>query len=316
MKSLGLPVLVTFCLVLSACGKNEEPAEVKVEVAAEKVTSPKQKGILPDEGKGRRMVLRPDCALLDQPEALRTIFYPRRDLQPADELDVFFPVADGIRLGGRLHIAKKDSPVILLFHGNGEIASDYDRDSILYKEMGVSLLVVDYRGYGKSNGRPTASALLDDATAVYRQVRHVLAERGLDGSRLFIMGRSLGSAAAIEAASHAGDEIEGLIIESGFASALPFIKNKRGSLPDDLKGGADGFANAKKISRLDIPTLIIHGQADLLLPVGHGKKLYESCGGEQKRLVIIPNAGHNNLLHRGRDLYFSALREFIFGQPT
>lgn len=316
MKSLGLPVLVTFCLVLSACGKNEEPAEVKVEVGAEKVTSPKQKGILPDEGKGRRMVLRPDCALLDQPEALRTIFYPRRDPEPADELDIFFPVADGIRLGARLHIAEKDSPVILLFHGNGEIASDYDRDSILYKEMGVSLLVVDYRGYGKSDGFPTASALLDDATAVYRQVRHVLAERGLDGSRLFIMGRSLGSAAAIEAASHAGDEIEGLIIESGFASALPFIKNKRGSLPDDLKGGADGFANAKKISRLDIPTLIIHGQADRLLPVGHGKKLYESCGGEQKRLVIIPNAGHNNLLHRGRDLYFSALREFIFGQPT
>ncbi len=316
MKSFGLPILVAFCLVLSACGKSEEPAEVKAEVAAEKVLAPKQEDIPPEEGKGRRLVLRPDCALLDLPEARRTIFYPRPDTQPVDELDLFIPVADGIRLGARLYVAGKDSPVILLFHGNGEIASDYDRNSISYKKIGVSLLVVDYRGYGKSDGFPTASALLDDATVVYRQVRHVLAERGLDASRLFIMGRSLGSAAAIEAASHAGDEIEGLIIESGFASALPFIKNKRGSLPDDLKGGADGFANAKKISRLDIPTLIIHGQADRLLPVRHGKTLYESCGAEQKRLVIIPNAGHNNLLHRGRDLYFSALREFIFGQPT
>ncbi len=234
----------------------------------------------------------------------------------ACDQDIFFPVAAGLRLGGRLYIAEKDSPLILYFHGNGEIASDYDLSSASYTEIGVSLLVVDFRGYGKSGGYSTASFLLNDATAVYRQARDLLSERGLDVSRLFIMGRSLGSAAAIEAAFHAGDDIDGLIIESGFASARPFIGGPAGPLPDKVKAGIAGFANAEKISHLNVPTLVIHGEADRLLPIEHGRKLYESCGGEQKKLVSIPNAGHNDLSSTGKALYFSAIREFIFGQST
>ena len=296
MKSFGLTAIIILGLLLSACSKKEEPVAAKTESFQHKM----------------RVAPRPDCLLLDRPDALKVIFYPRRDARPelTDEFDIFFPVAEDVRLGGRLHIAEKDSPVILLFHGNGEIASDYDRERSSYKQIGVSILVVDYRGYGKSDGTPTASALLDDATATYRQVRDILSERGLDNSRLFIMGRSLGSAAALEAASHAGNGISGLIIESGFASALPFIK---GPLSDDRKGGVGGFDNAAKIKRLDVPTLIIHGQADQLIPVGNAKNLYDSCGAEQKRLVVIPNAGHNDLIYRGKDLYFSAIREFIFG---
>jgi pimeloyl-ACP methyl ester carboxylesterase len=258
---------------------------------------------------------RPDCALLDQPAVLRIMFYPRPDFRPdhVDDRDVFFTVAEGIRINGRLHITGKDSPVLLLFHGNGEIASDYDDIATLYTRMGISLLIADYRGYGKSDGTPTASALIDDAMAVYREIPDLLSEHGLDGSRLFLMGRSLGSAAALEIASQAGDEIRGLIIESGFASALGLVERLGGAVPEHLKDGASGFDNDVKMERVKVPTLIIHGEADQIIPVTNGKTLHHSCGAKQKRLVIIPHAGHNDLLFRGQDIYFEAVREFVFG---
>lgn len=261
-------------------------------------------------------MLRSDCALLDQPAVLRFVFYPRRDSNPevVDDHDIFFRVTPDIRIGGRLHIAERNSPLIALFHGNGEIASDYDDFAPYYTKRGVSLLVVDYRGYGKSDGSPTASALLDDAVTSYQQLREALSERGVDHSRLYIMGRSLGSAAAIEILSHSSGGISGLIIESGFASALGLIERLSGvALPDHLKEGAAGFDNAAKIKKLNIPTLVIHGEEDQIIPVRNGETLYNECGAEQKRLVIIPDAGHNDLLYWGTDLYFSAIQEFVFG---
>jgi alpha-beta hydrolase superfamily lysophospholipase len=261
------------------------------------------------------MMSRQDCSLLDQPAVLRVMFYPRRDFRPdhIDDRDVFFTVADGIRINGRLHAAAKDSPTILLFHGNGEIASDYEDIAALYTMMGISLLIADYRGYGKSDGTPTASALLDDAMAVYRQTHDFLSQHGLDASRLFLMGRSLGSAAALEIASQVGDEIRGLIIESGFASALGLVERLGGSVPEHLKDGASGFDNDVKMEHVRVPTLIIHGEIDQIIPVTNGETLHSRCAADQKRLVIIPQAGHNDLLFRGQDVYFVAVREFMFG---
>ena len=256
---------------------------------------------------------RKDCVLLDQPDILRVLFYPRRDSRPGfeDGGDIFFPLPEGIRLSGRLHVADRISPLILLFHGNGEIASDYDDIALLYTRMGISLLVVDYRGYGKSDGSPTASALLDDAIEVFRFLPDILSNHGLGDSPLFIMGRSLGSAAAIEIAAQAGDNIIGLIIESGFADTLRLIERLKGAPVAQQAKDADGFNNAEKIQRVKVPTLIIHGQADQIIPVTDGKTLYNQCGAKAKRLVIIPEAGHNDLLYRGQGLYFDAVREFV-----
>jgi pimeloyl-ACP methyl ester carboxylesterase len=139
----------------------------------------------------------PDLAWLDRPEVVRVLFYPRREPPnrptPLRVRRVSFPVADGIEIHGRLHRAKLDGPTILLFHGNGEIAADYDGISPLYSEWGINLLVVDYRGYGNSDGQPNASHLLADAVAVFNQVSPLLVAHGLRARPLFIMGRSLGS---------------------------------------------------------------------------------------------------------------------------
>ena len=262
---------------------------------------------------GGETVPHQETTLLDRPDVLRVLFHPRPDLspKPGDGLLVRVPVAEDIRLSGRLYKAEKGSPVILLFPGNGENASAYRGISVLYTGMGISLLVADYRGYGRSDGTPTASALLADAMAVYHAVHDILSEHGLDDSRLFIMGRSLGSAAAIEVASHAGNRIKGLIIDSGFAHTFSLIERLGGPSLANVSEKDSGFNNAGKMERVDGPTLIIHGEADVIIPHTDGKALFSHCGAHNKRFVSIPDGGHNDLLLTGGKLYFDAVREFV-----
>ena len=160
--------------------------------------------------------------VLDRPEVTSVLFYPRRDvgvprLAPGIHT-VRIPVEQDVHLGGKVFVAEPGSPVILYFHGNGEIASDYDTIAPFYTRLGITLFVVDYRGYGLSEGTPSATALVDDACAVYACARQVLKERGIEAGKLFVMGRSLGSAAALEVVDRATDfGISGLVLESAFA---------------------------------------------------------------------------------------------------
>jgi len=259
-------------------------------------------------------VSHPDYSRLDRPDILMILFHPRPDHSPnrGDGVDIRIPVAEGIHVGGRLHVADNKSPVILLFHGNGEIVSDYDFIAQWYKEIGISLLVVDYRGYGRSNGEPTSSALIKDAMTTHKSVEGILSKHGLDDSRLFIMGRSLGSAAAIEGASRAGNKISGLIIESGFAHTFPLLERLGGLSLEDVNEKDHGFNSPGKMEKVKVPTLIIHGEDDFLIPISDGEDLFNHCGASDKRFVPVPGAGHNDLLLNGRQIYFEALREFVF----
>jgi pimeloyl-ACP methyl ester carboxylesterase len=256
--------------------------------------------------------------LLDRPEVSRVLFHPRRDPPnrplPLRVRSLQIQVDEGIAVSARLHRANLDGPTILFFHGNGEIAADYDGISPLYTNLGINLLVVDYRGYGSSDGQPRASHLLTDAVTTYNKVDSILVENELRAKPLFVMGRSLGSAAAIEIARHADGGIAGLIIESGFAYTLPLLTTL--GLRMGLKGGdeaREGFGNLEKIAQVHVPTLIIHGQDDWLIPVNNGRALYEHSGATEKRLVTIPHAGHNDLLFTGQKPYFDALRAFVAG---
>ena len=263
---------------------------------------------------GGKSVSHPDYSRLDRSDVLMILFHPRPDHSPnrGDGIDVRVPVAEDIHVGGRLHIADKNSPVILLFHGNGEIVSDYDFIAQWYKEIGISLLVVDYRGYGRSSGKPTSSALIKDAITTYNSVNGILSEHGLDGSRLFIMGRSLGSAAAIEVASHAGNKISGLIVESGFAHTFPLLERLGGLSFEEVNERDHGFNSPGKMESVKVPTLIIHGEDDFLIPISDGKDLFNHCAASDKRFVPVPNAGHNDLMLNGRQIYFEAIRKFAF----
>jgi fermentation-respiration switch protein FrsA (DUF1100 family) len=218
-----------------------------------------------------------------------------------------------VTVGARLYAAGSDAPAILYWHGNGEIAADYHAVAPLYTRMGVTLLVFDYRGYGGSDGTPTCSNLLSDAVAVSRSTEEIFRDHGLAPSRLYAMGRSLGSAAAIEAVARAGDEFSGLIVESGFADTFALLA-RLGVRSQGTTERADGFGNAQKIAEVTIPTLIIHGEDDVLIPSRDGEELFRRAGTENKRLLSIAGAGHNDLMLVGQTEYFDAIQEFIRGE--
>jgi pimeloyl-ACP methyl ester carboxylesterase len=213
-------------------------------------------------------------SLLDQTQISQVLFHPRPELSGGsaipDARPISIEVEPGISLGGWLYPAEADAPAVLFFHGNGEIAADYDFIAPAYTELRLSLLVMDYRGYGRSNGQPTASHLLADAVTVFENLGDLWQSQQLSPDRLYVMGRSLGSAAAIEVALHAGEQLAGLIIESGFADTSALL-TRLGAPVSGLDESQAGFGNAAKIARVTRPTLIIHGQNDILIPASEGE---------------------------------------------
>ncbi|MFB2919608.1 MULTISPECIES: alpha/beta hydrolase [Aerosakkonema] len=252
--------------------------------------------------------------ILDRPDILQVIFHPRRDYNLPSNIPAVYPVAvevePGVAVTGRLHPASTDSPAILYFHGNGEIAADYDELAQIYVDLGITLLVMDYRGYGSSDGKPTASNLLSDAVTVFDAVGEIFQSHYLSPKQFYVMGRSLGSAAAIEVARYAGDRLAGLIIESGFADTFALL-SRFGVKIKRAEEERDGCRNAFKLSQITTRTLIIHGQNDVLIPVEDALELHRSSAAQDKEILLISKAGHNNLMVLGMDLYFEAIQNFL-----
>lgn len=254
-------------------------------------------------------------SILDRPEILQFVFYPRKDVSrgPSNSTDYSVPVEDGMSIGCRFHVHRHGSPSILLFHGNGEVVSDYDAISPIYNQEGMNLFVADYRGYGTSDGTPTFANTVSDAHAVFKSFLDILRNDHHTGD-VFVMGRSLGSISAIELALCYQEQMKGLIIESGFASILRLLRHL--GLPAEFLGINDTtFPNAAKMRSITLPTLILHGEYDSLIPVAEARDLFENSAAESKRLVIINGADHNTIMLVGMEKYFSAIREFVFGHP-
>ena len=106
-----------------------------------------------------------DYSVLDRPEVRMFLFYPRQEefrAVPKDNvIDILIPVEDDIVIGSTFHSAGKTNPTILFFPGNGEIAADYDDLAPIYNSLGINFFIVDYRGYGRSTGVPTVSAMMN-----------------------------------------------------------------------------------------------------------------------------------------------------------
>lgn len=259
------------------------------------------------------MITGHDVSALDRPEVLRYLFHPRKDQThsaPQGATDFFITVEEGVQLGVRFYPADPKEPLVLFFHGNGEIASDYDTIGPIYNGHSISFLVVDYRGYGQSSGVPTASSLLSDCHTVFREVCTWLESQGRSGL-IIVMGRSLGSVPALEIASSYQNEIAGLIIDSGFARTVPLL-NRLGVATDTLGiSEADGFANFGKIRDIGKPTLIIHGQEDDIIPLEDADILLANSGTMRKQLMLAPGCGHNDILQRCGELYFQAISQFV-----
>ncbi len=256
----------------------------------------------------------PPYAKLDRPDIVSAIFHPRpQSLSTAGSdtiSDHLIPVDDATRIGARFHVGTKSGANLLFFHGNGEIAADYDDLGPIYGGMQVNLLAVDYRGYGLSEGSPTVSTMMSDCHRILDYVLSWLSEQGHTGPFL-VMGRSLGSASALELAAEYQDRIDGLIIESGFAYAAPLLQLLGVNITDLQMEQDDGFDNLSKIRSCRMPSLIIHAEFDHIIPYSDGRALFNACGAEDKQLLKIDHANHNDILMRGFKPYMQAVADLI-----
>jgi len=251
---------------------------------------------------------------LDHPRITEVLFYPRRD-DPA-ALDPSVPtlavsVAEGVDIVCRLHLVEDPAaPSILFFHGNGETAGDYDDIAPAYLEKGINFLVADFRGYGLSGGSPSASAMMADAHRILQETKAYLAGEKRTGC-LMIMGRSLGSACAIELCHAHPEDVGGLIIESGFAMTTALLQSLGVDTEQLGIGEPDGFQNVPKIAAIKMPTLILHAQYDRIIPLASAEILQMQSPAKSKEFQVIPGADHNTILEIAGFRYFVAIRRFI-----
>ncbi|MBU0996294.1 MAG: lysophospholipase [Proteobacteria bacterium] len=249
----------------------------------------------------------------DQPEIIRFLFHPRKDTgayEKTSALAMDIPVDDNVTIGAQMHISSPSSPTILFFHGNGEIVSDYGDLGPVYNQNGINFLVVDYRGYGRSTGSPTVSNMMNDAHAILKYARQWLTKENFSGP-LIVMGRSLGSASALELAANCSDGFDGLIIESGFAYAIPLL-NLLGANTDVLNiREKNEFDNIHKIKHFSKPTLVIHAEFDHIIPYTDGKALFDASPAPEKKLLKIPQADHNTIFSYGMNAYMNAVKDMV-----
>jgi pimeloyl-ACP methyl ester carboxylesterase len=189
------------------------------------------------------------------------------------------------------------------------VVSDYDEIAPFYIKRKLNLVVADYRGYGASDGSPTLTYLVHDTPILFDAIKEELSQRG-QREDVWLMGRSLGSISALELAYNQLDQIKGLIIESGFPSITRLI------LHLGIPAGAIDLnpiyeACISIVRRITIPTLIIHGEFDMLVPLREAENLYNEIGAKDKELVIISGADHNDIMFVGFEQYFGAILRFI-----
>jgi hypothetical protein len=220
--------------------------------------------------------------------------------------DVWFRSADGLLLHAWWLAAEPvvdANPVILWAHGNGGNLTGRAPDAQVLADAGVSVLVFDYRGYGRSEGAPSEAGIYLDAEAAYG---YLTKERAIDPRRIVLMGRSIGAAPAARLATrvpHAG-----LILVSPPPSAKRMARAMFGGLPVDLLG-TSRFPVVEWVAQRRTPLLVVHGERDEVIPFAFGREVYEAAA-PPKSFVALPGAGHNDISAVAGSRYIEALVAF------
>lgn len=229
--------------------------------------------------------------------AERLLFFPSR--MPAvtppsaggvQGVDVWLDVADGVRLHGWWFEAASDAPAIVHFHGNADDVRSRVHVAEAFVPHGFSVLLAGYRGYSRSDGRPTEAGLYTDGETALRFAGDKAGGEG----RVILYGHSLGAAVATRIASE--NDVGALIIESPFTSladighaVYPFIPRLL------LRRLRDRFDTRTAIAKVGAPVLVIHGTADRIVPIWMGREIYEHTPGAREWFPV-PAAGHNDVV--------------------
>ena len=244
----------------------------------------------------------------------RLIFYPERTLlaTPADlnlpYEDVLLKTEDGKLIHGWYIRHGAPRATVLFLHGNaGNISHRLESLEMFYR-MGMSVFIIDYHGFGRSEGSPGENETYLDAAAAWK---YMTLELKLPARDLVIFGRSLGGAVAVWLASR--HRPGALIIESTFTSVAEMGKRYYPYLPADLLTRIR-YPTIDRIAGIDCPLLVIHGRNDEIIPFEFGQKLYQSAREPKEFLELM--GGHNDGFLVSGEKYFDGLQRFIYANTA
>jgi fermentation-respiration switch protein FrsA (DUF1100 family) len=239
--------------------------------------------------------------------ASRAAYYPLKYPSGLWELqselgaeDVWLLTSDGVRLHAWWVRAPQASLVTLYLHGN---AGNVTYRALQIREItaaGSSVLMLDYRGYGKSGGSPSEPGLYADADAAYQY----LLDHGQSARHIVLQGESLGTAAAVDLASR--KECAGVVLEAAFTSGRDVANTVLPVIGPLL---FRGFDTKSKIANVRAPLLFFHGNRDQIIPLKLGRSLFQAAP-EPKCFIEVAGAGHNDLVERAGSSYRQRLHEF------
>ena len=198
----------------------------------------------------------------------------------------------------------------LWFHGNGgDLGHRAEEMALFHHQVGASVFIFDYQGYGNSEGQPSEQATYLDA----RAARDYLEGRpDARGKRIVYFGRSLGAAVAVELAVERPPA--GLVLVSPFTSLRDMARLSHPLLPFAAWAAGDRYDSAARIGRIQRPVLIMHGEHDEIVPVQQGKALFQAAN-DPSTFRLLPGAGHNDTYHAGGPAYWEHLKEFLDSLP-
>jgi hypothetical protein len=197
----------------------------------------------------------------------------------------------------------ENARAILFLHGNAGNASHRLPNAAELARLGSDVLLIDYRGYGMSDGTPSESGAYADARA---GLSHLTRERGIPEHRVVLFGRSLGASVAVDLARDR--RLAGVILESSFTSVADVVRGLMGAPLAYLVRGH--FDSARKIGQIRAPLLFFHGDRDEIIDYQLGRRLFELAP-EPKQFETIRGAGHNDTVEVGGRPYFARIGRFL-----
>jgi len=244
-----------------------------------------------------KMIFPADMAPPPGPAAVRSTVPVTRlqlDLETGGRVEAWYIPAPEVSL-------ENPGPAVVFFHGNAEIIDYQDHIVGGYRRLGCSMLLPEYRGYGRSAGKPSEKALVADAVRFYDQL---VTREDVDASRIVFHGRSLGGGVAAQLAARR--KPAALILESTFRSLA--IMAHEYFVPSFL--ARHPLRTDRVVPEIDVPLLILHGANDTIIPVTHGRKLRDLA--PPGTIYVEYDCGHNDFPGRGnRDAYWNQIAKFL-----
>jgi uncharacterized protein len=222
--------------------------------------------------------------------------------------EVTIAAPDGERIIAWYTAAKSGAPTILYFHGNAGGLDTRSERFHKYTSQGYGVFMMAYRGYGGSTGSPSERANVSDAKLAY----HNLMERGVKSYDVFVYGESLGTGVATQVA--VAREVGGLILDAPFTSMTDMARVHHPYLPARWFL-IDRYETRRHIANLKAPLLVLHGEADEVIPVSQGRAVFDAAR-DPKKMAVFPEAGHSDHHHNGSyDVLYRWISEIRSNPP-